>query len=171
MARGVVCLQICACPSLSVSVCMRVCMWVCVCLHSGNVSSAGYSPSGSRHPRVWQIGSGPVVLLISNICMEPHLCVCLCLCVCVCVSLNIWMWSRELTFARLGVSSSHMQTHTSGWQAANVPLIPATAALATVISNFSLDRRIMMAAEMLSIPSGQCWGEADTVECECKCGW
>lgn len=42
------------------------------------------------------------------------------------------------------------------WRAANVPLIPATAALLTVISNFSLDQRFMMTGEMLSIPSGWC---------------
>lgn len=63
-----------------------------------------------------------------------------------------------------------MQTHTSGWGAANVPLIPATAALLTVISNFSVDHRFMMTGEMLSMPSGQRCREADTLEFECKCG-
>lgn len=91
-----------------------------------------------------------MVLLISNICTSP-------VCVYVCVyHLTFECDLGSSTFARLGVSISYMQSHTSGWQATNVPLIPTSAVLPTAISNFSLDHRFVMAAEMLSTPSGQC---------------
>ena len=77
---------------------------------------------------------------------------------CVCVCVYHLAFECDLGSSPLPDLQSAFLTHrqSSGWRAANIPLIPAIAAVASVISKFCGDHSFMRTGEVLSIPSGQC---------------